>query len=443
MDALRNYLRIRDEEDEEHIQQIQANNAQASAILGAYHSMETPEGRGSRPGRAPNVERHRESRGNNMMEDYFVERPVYGNVIFRQRYRMQRTLFNRIMGDLCNFDVFWGQKPDATGKLGLFPEQKMTGALRMLAYGAGADQCDEFTRMGASTALKCLKKFCAQVEYLYGDWYLRAPNAADLRRLLLKGQQRGFPGMIGSIDCMHWKWKNCPKGWSGAFSSRKGYPTVILEAVASYDTHIWHAFFGTPGAQNDLNVLGASNVFARVINGSAPEVCFKVNDNTYTTGYYLADGIYPRWQTFVKSISKPRNADEAHFSKMQESYRKDVERCFGILQARWAILRHGANLFKLEDLRTIMVSCIILHNMIVEDEFVEEEFVEPNEDDNMHPLLASVYDRPVDLNGNVIRHEPVLRDGESLPAFLDRDFQLHSAYLHKALQDDLVIHINK
>ena len=29
----------------------------------------------------------------------------------------------------------------------------------------------------------------------------------------------------------------------------------ILETVASFDTWIWHAFFGVPGAQNDLNVI--------------------------------------------------------------------------------------------------------------------------------------------------------------------------------------------
>ncbi|GAA0167180.1 hypothetical protein LIER_22170 [Lithospermum erythrorhizon] len=40
--------------------------------------------------------------------------------------------------------------------------------------------------------------------------YLRRPNDNDITRLLAKAEQRGVPGMLGSIDCMHWEWKNCP-----------------------------------------------------------------------------------------------------------------------------------------------------------------------------------------------------------------------------------------
>nr|XP_011464551.1 PREDICTED: uncharacterized protein LOC101308684 [Fragaria vesca subsp. vesca] len=172
------------------------------------------------------------------MEDYFIEHPIFEEVDFRRRYRMRRSVFNRIMESLCNYDTFWQQKPDCSGKMEFLPQQKMTGALRMLAYGAAANQCAEITRMGESTTLECLKKFCQQVETLYSEWYLRTLTLADLHRLLQRVDKRGFPGMIGSIDCMHWEWKNCPTGWAGAYTGRKGRPTIILEAVASYDTWI-------------------------------------------------------------------------------------------------------------------------------------------------------------------------------------------------------------
>ncbi|CAL8112514.1 unnamed protein product [Prunus armeniaca] len=59
-------------------------------------------------------------------------------------------------------------------------------------------------------------------------------------------------------------------------------------------------------------------------------------------GYYLADGIYPKWATLVQSIRHPENVAEEYFSTKQEVYRKDVERAFGILQARFAIVRQPA-----------------------------------------------------------------------------------------------------
>ena len=86
----------------------------------------------------------------------------------------------------------------------------MTAAIRMLDYGVLADFMDEYIRIGETTAIKSLKKFVKAVVSIFSEEYLRSPNNNDIARLLAVGQHRGFPGMLGSIDCMHWKWKNCP-----------------------------------------------------------------------------------------------------------------------------------------------------------------------------------------------------------------------------------------
>ncbi|CAM8914477.1 unnamed protein product [Rhodiola kirilowii] len=390
--------------------------------------------------RRPNQQRQRGPRGQNLLDDYFIEHPIFPERDFRRRYRMSRNLFNRIKTTLCNHDPFWRQRRDAAGVLGLLPEQKMTAAIRMLAYGSCADQCSEITRMGVTTTLECMKEWCGQIVHIFGDHYLRSPNAADLSRLLRRAEQQGFPGMIGSIDCMHWEWKNCPTAWQGSHSGRKGRPTIILEAVASYDTWIWHSFIGVPGAQNDVNVLHQSDICDPLLAGISPQVTYKVNGSTYSNSYYLADGIYPRYSSFVKSIPNPQTEAEKLYTTKQESYRKDVERCFGILQSRWAILRHSGMSHRKSVLKTIMLACIILHNMIVEEEFVEEEFVEVIEQDPHNPTSAfTVYDGPTDHNGNRIHHHPVGR-AQSSAAFDERLTSLQSAYLHTQLQSDLVKH---
>ena len=92
--------------------------------------------------------------------------------------------------------------------------------------------------------------------------------------------------------------------------------------------------------------------------------------------YHLADGIYPKWVTFMKTIPAPQGGKRKLFAKVQEAYRKDVERAFGVLQARFTIVRGPAQFFYLEMFQKIMKVCIILHNMIVENEQNENEAVD-------------------------------------------------------------------
>ena len=85
----------------------------------------------------------------------------------------------------------------------------------MLTYGLPADATDEYIKIRESTTIESLKRFCRAVVEEFADEYLRSPNATDVAAGLLRiGKDRGFPGILGSLDCMHWKWKNCPTAWA-------------------------------------------------------------------------------------------------------------------------------------------------------------------------------------------------------------------------------------
>uniref|UniRef100_A0A0D3AWM0 DDE Tnp4 domain-containing protein n=1 Tax=Brassica oleracea var. oleracea TaxID=109376 RepID=A0A0D3AWM0_BRAOL len=343
------------------------------------------------------IEKYREQGQNQLWKDYFKENPTYQPEMFRRRFRMNKPLFLRIVDRLSS------------------------EARRMLAYGQSGDTYDEYLRLGESTARLCLKNFPNGIIQLFGDEYLRRPTLDDLQRLLDVGEVHGFPGMIGSIDCMHWEWKNCPTAWKGQYTRGSGKSTIVLEVVASHDLWIWHAFFRLPGTLNDINVLDRSPVFDDILQGRAPKVKFKVNNHTYRMAYYLTGGIYPNWSTFIQSIPLPQGSKAELFAERQESTRKDVERAFGVLQSRFAIVKNPALLWDKEKIGRIMRTYVILHNMIVENEQGGYIQIDTSEFESGESSRSSEVQRTTSFNiGNMLgirnevrgskKHDPLKAD---------------------------------
>ena len=102
---------------------------------------------------------------------------------------MKRSLFLYIQSKVEVHDSYFVQNRNSAKKLGFSSLQKITAALRILAYGVLGDLIDKYVRIGETTALESLKKFVTMVIDVFSEKYLRKPNNEDIARLLAHGER--------------------------------------------------------------------------------------------------------------------------------------------------------------------------------------------------------------------------------------------------------------
>ena len=257
-------------------------------------------------------------------------------------------------------------------RTGVSAEISLLLTLRRLRTGLAASQMNDMVGLGTSTILSKFRITISAILSELGPRYLKSLTVADQRILneLDVNARRGFPGCIGSLDCMHVRWAKCPKQYQAAYKGKEGFPTVVVQAVALHDLYCSHIFVGHPGAGNDLNVLSADPFFQKITYSGCESFAYRVGDRTFSTPYYLTDLIYPTYPIFARPISTPQSSSEHRYTKEQESTRKDVERLFGVVQSRFCMVRSGAYRFEgmaIEDIKRCILVCFLIHNMIVSD----------------------------------------------------------------------------
>nr|GEY34642.1 hypothetical protein [Tanacetum cinerariifolium] len=150
---------------------------------------------------------------------------------------------------------------------------KCTAVMRQFAYGSTADALDEYLQMSEHTARDALFFFNMCIIELYMPKYLRKPTSEDVVNVQQKHNNvHGFSRMPESIDS---------------------------------------------GANNDINVLDNSLLFDDLLDDLAHVVPYVVNEVEYRNGYYLADGIYPEWASFVKSFMVATDPKHMYFKHRQ------------------------------------------------------------------------------------------------------------------------------
>ena len=169
-------------------------------------------------------------------------------------------------------DPFFRDGADCCGAVSHSVDAKLLIALKYLAYGVSVNCFCDYFQMGETTALLCCEKFVRcliRIDELR-DKYLRTMTPANAKRVeKLHKKQHGVSGMVGSLDCTHIPWKNCPLALHGSYVGKEKSPTVVMmEAAADYNLWIWHLQFGFAGSLNDLNIWANSVLKSSFTNGS-------------------------------------------------------------------------------------------------------------------------------------------------------------------------------
>ncbi|CAL5403039.1 unnamed protein product [Camellia sinensis] len=172
---------------------------------------------------------------------------------------------------------------------------------------------------------------------------------------------RWFQNCLGALDGTYVR-VLAPAVDKARYRSRKGEIATNVLGVCSHDMQFIYVLPGWEGSASDSRVL--RDAISRPNGLRVPTGSYYLVDAGYTNGEgFLAPYRGQRYHLSTwREGGAPTNAEE-FFNMKHSAARNIIERCFGLLKLRWAILR-TYSYFPINTQCRIITACCLLHNLI-------------------------------------------------------------------------------
>ncbi|XP_067671679.1 uncharacterized protein [Haliotis asinina] len=222
--------------------------------------------------------------------------------------------------------------------------------------------------VGESTVCKCIHEVCQTICDLLLPEYVIFPLNEDLKDVIRGIEHKWcFPNCAGAIDGCHIP-IIAPREAHGDYLNRKGWYSLILQAVCD-DKYIFRdTNIGWPGRVHDARVFSNSEIFQKGEESRLfPKWYKKVSlsdKDVQLPVVILGDPAYPLRSWLLKPFPNrgALSSSQRVFNSRLSSARMTIENSLGRLKGRWRCLQKRLDV-GVEFSCTVIAACVVLHNI--------------------------------------------------------------------------------
>eukprot|EP00118_Oscarella_pearsei_P022072 m.251670 g.251670 ORF g.251670 m.251670 type:complete len:303 (+) comp40338_c0_seq3:519-1427(+) len=263
--------------------------------------------------------------------------------------------------------------------------------------------------VGKSTVCSIINETCRAIVAALLQEYISFPAGPALQEIV-----SGFshmPQCAGAIDGSHIP-ITPPALNHTDYYNRKGWYSVIIQAVVDHQYRFLDVCIGWPGSVHDARVLANSKLYEMAKAGQILIESAVMMEGSMIPVYLIGDSAYPLLSWLMKPF--PRFGDlsdeKKNFNYRLSSARIVVENTFGRLKSRWRRLKKALDV-NIDNVPHIVAACCVLNNICeVKGDGFEEEWRRGEEDDQQHqPQNQQLQgdtctDGPENIRAALVRH---------------------------------------